>query len=100
MPAGRPTDGSAHVNRLSGQTEEKRRLKAILEVIAGDSSVQSACEELHVSEARFHELRRQALQSALDGLVPRSAGRPKAPVDAGPTRVEALEEEVQELRIE
>jgi|SRR5712672_897927 len=100
MPAGRPTQGSAHVDRLEGHTEEKRRLRAILEVIAGERSVQSACEELHVSEARFHELRGQALQSALDGLVPKSPGRPKAPVDTGPSRVQALEEEVQELRIE
>ena len=100
MPAGRPTDGSAHVDRLSGHTQEKQRLKAILEVISGERSVPSACEELHVSEARFHELRRQALQSALDGLVPKSPGRPKRPTEAGPSRVEELEAEVQELRIE
>jgi len=100
MPAGRPTEGSAHVEKLEGDVEEKRRLRAILEVIAGERSVGSACEELHVSEARFHELRRQALQSALDGLVPQSAGRPRSEEKMEPSRVQELEAEVQELRIE
>lgn len=101
MPAGRPTQGVEHVEKLEGEGEEKRRLKLILEVIAGGRSVVSACEELKVSEARFHELRRQALQSALDSLTPARAGRPaRAEAESTPSRVKELEEQVKELKIE
>jgi hypothetical protein len=53
---------------------------------------------MSVSEARFHTLRRQALQGALSGLAPRRIGRPPKPPPAGPSRVEQLEREAEELR--
>jgi len=100
MGKGRPPTGLGHVERLEGDAELKQRLKVILETLGGGLSVADACARLELSEARFHELRRQVLASALDGLTPGAAGRPRAEQDASPTRVEELEHEVQELRIE
>lgn len=100
MAAGRPGEGSAHVEKLEGDIEEKQRLKVILEVLAGHRSVREACRELRLSEARFHELRRQALQGALAALAPAPAGRPPREAAAAGSRVEELEGEVRDLRLE
>jgi hypothetical protein len=88
------------VERLEGPAELKRRLRVILETLGGECSVERACELLGVGEARFHELRRQVLASALGGLSPGAAGRPRRETESPASRVEELEREVQELRIE
>jgi len=54
-----------------------------------------------VSASRFHELRREALQAALDGLAPGAAGRPKhEDPSADQERLKALERENRELMLE
>jgi hypothetical protein len=76
---GRRPDGPEYVAKLHGPPDAKRRLEVILRTLAGTCRVQEACAELGVSAARFHQLRQEALQAALDGLTPRPAGRPAAP---------------------
>lgn len=99
--SGRPPDGVEHVERLEGADSSKQRLKVILETISGTKSVKEACAELSVSEARFHVLRRQALQAALEGIEPSSAGRPPAaPAEPAAERIERLEAETLRLRTE
>lgn len=100
MPAGRPTEGAAHVDKLDGDGQDKRRLKLILEVLAGNRSVGSACRELRLSKARFHELRRQALEGALAALAPAMPGRRRRNDEPSSARVEQLEGQVRELRLE
>ncbi len=100
MGAGRPSEGIGHVDRLEGSEEEKRRLRIVLETLSGERSVREACEALSVSESRFHEMRHEALQAALDGLVPGRAGRPAKMDEASTSRVAELEREVAELKIE
>jgi transposase-like protein len=101
MGAGRPPDGPKHANHLDGDDESKRRLRVVLETLSGERSVESACEELGVSASRFHELRREALQAALDGLAPGASGRPKRKdLEVDPKRLEALERENDELKFE
>jgi len=100
MPAGRPPGKTGHVEPLEGANEDKRRLRIILETVAGERSVQEACEQLGVSEARFHVLRRQALQAALDGLAPGAAGRPRRVEEVDSERVRELEHEVAELKVD
>jgi hypothetical protein len=101
MGAGRPPKRlGEHVERLEGSADIKRRLEVILETLAGERSVLEACELLDVGEARFHELRRQVLASALEGLAPGVVGRPRREDGVSPSRVEELEREVRELRIE
>jgi hypothetical protein len=88
------------VEQLEGSADLKRRLHVILETLAGLRSVGEACELLDLSEARFHQLRQQVLASALAGLTPGIAGRPREQEESPPSRVQELEREVQELRIE
>jgi len=100
MGAGRPPEGPKHVDKLDGDEEAKRRLRIVLETLSGERSVEEACADLGVSASRFHEMRREALQAALDGLAPGASGRPKRPAEVDPGRQAALEHENKELRLE
>jgi transposase len=73
---GRPTQGAAHVEKLEGEDAQKERLRLILQTLNGELTVKEAAEALGLSESRFHEVRDQALQAALDGLAPKPQGRP------------------------
>jgi len=97
---GRPPKGIGHVDGLTGPEEEKARLRVILRTITGEQTVREACRELGVSEARLHELRQRALQSALDGLLPGRPGRPRIEEPEEARRVRELKERVAELRDE
>jgi transposase len=101
MPAGRPPKGFGHVDGLEGPDELKTRLRVILATLTGELTVQEAAHQLGVSEARFHELRRESLQGALDGIAPGRPGRPRKkeePVER--LRVAELEREVDELKVD
>ena len=101
MGAGRPPDGWKHVDRLDGDDARKHRLRVVLETLSGERSIEQACEELGVSPSRFHEIRHEALQGALDGLAPGAPGRPqRADPAADPERRKALERENEELKRE
>jgi transposase len=97
MGAGRPPAGWKHIDNLNGAQEDKQRLRVILETVAGTTSVGEACSRLGVSEARFHVLRRQALEGALGGLAPGRPGRPVREDPAEPGRVAELERQVEDL---
>jgi len=98
--AGRPPKKLDHVEGLQGTEEEKRRLRVALETLTGDLTVREACRQLGVSEARFHELRREALQGALDRLAPGQAGRPRRLEPASERRIRELETLVRELEMD
>ena len=101
MNAGRPSDGWKHVDRLEGDSAQKQRLRVVLETLSGERSVEQACTDLRVSASRFHEIRREALQGALDGLAPGAAGRPvHADPAADAERLNALERDNLELKRE
>ena len=101
MGAGRPPDGWKHVERLEGSEAHKHRLRVVLETLSGTRTVEQACEELGVSASRFHELRHEALQGALDGLAPGPPGRPGHEDRAADAeRLRELERENQELKID
>ena len=105
MASGRPPKGLGHVDSLTGDAEEKKRLKTILATITGDLTVKEACERLGVSESWLHEIRRSALEGMLQGLAPRPPGRPakeRKPeeVERLEARVSWLEEELQVARLQ
>ena len=102
MGAGRRPAGVEHVERLTGDEEAKRRLRVILETLSGERGIEDACAELGVSASRFHELRREALESALRGLEPGVSGRPKRASDseASTERLAELERQNRELQLE
>jgi hypothetical protein len=101
MSKGRPPEGPQHVERLEGDELAKRRLRVILEAITGLKTVEEACEELRVSPSRFHELRKEALQAAMDGLSSGASGRPRRiEPEPDPKRLAELEKENEELKAE
>jgi transposase-like protein len=67
------------VDRLDGDASTKQRLRVILATLTGAMTVEEACRELEVGEARFHVLRHEALEGALSALSPKRPGRPAAP---------------------
>lgn len=97
----RPPSGPRLVHTLEGEDEAKLRLEVILGTISGELTIREACQQLGVGEARFHQLRRRALQAALVDLEPHQTGRPRRAEPAPEAeRVEALERRVQELETE
>jgi transposase-like protein len=100
MRHGRPPVGLGHVDRLQGSDDLKERLRVVLATITGDLSVEQACEHLGVGPSRLHEMRRQALEGALAGLMPARTGRPSAATDAKTDRERALEQKVQDLEVD
>jgi len=100
MSRGRPPKGAELVDGLESSTLAKDRLKVILQTIAGELSVVDACARLNISEARFHELRGEALRAAAAFLEPKPAGRPPQQTDAQAAETAALKEQIQELKIE
>jgi hypothetical protein len=96
----RPPDGLKHVDRLPGPESRKRRLRVILATLAGELPIAEACMRLGIGEARFHQLRRRVLAGAMAALGERPAGRPRKREEAAPGRLEALERENEQLRLE
>lgn len=97
MRRGRPPAGSAHVMTLVGSADDKHRLRVLLDVTAGELTVNKGCQRLGLSAARLHQLRRQALQGALDAMGPKPLGRPLAPVAPDADRVRELKQRVEHL---
>jgi hypothetical protein len=73
-------------------------LKVILETVAGTRTIAAACAELGICEAAFHELRKQAMAAAVEGLCPRPAGRPRKDADPEQRRIQELEAQVFHLK--
>ena len=102
MSGGRPTLGVDHVDSLSASEEEKLRVKTVLLTMTGELSVQGACARLGIGHTRFHELRREVLEGAVEGA---RAGRPGRPAKEEPPeamkvrrlerRIATLEEELE-----
>jgi transposase-like protein len=97
----RPTSGEKMLDPLPGTAEAKARLAAIMATMSGEKSIPEACAELGIGEARFHEMRKEFLASALGLLERKTAGRkPAEAAEATPERVAELKEEVQTLQVE
>lgn len=94
---GRKPLATGHVARLTGSPHAKQRLTAVLKTLSGEWTISQACAELAIHAAYFHTLRHEWLQSAVELLEPKPAGRP--PQAAGPVpddeRVARLERELQ-----
>lgn len=100
MRTGRPPLGSAHVVGLDGDRNQKKRLRVILESLSGELTIADACKRLTIGESRFHELRHQVLQSALDALAPRAPGRKPKAVRVDPEELDFVRRENGWLREE
>ena len=73
----------------------------ILASLTGVITVEEACRELGVGEARFHVLRREALEGALSALAPRRSGRPPAPEPSAEERqLTELRQKIEYLKLD
>lgn len=97
---GRRPRGPECVDNLTGSATAKERLKIVLEVIAGRCRVTEACHKLGISEARFHQLKNEALAGAMTALEPGHAGRPPRVPSPAEEQVRLLEHKLQEQAIE
>lgn len=95
----RKTSAKQLIENLEAEPTIKVQLQAILDVLAGTKNVADACAELGVSEATFHRMKERALTAALEGLVPKAAGRPPKPEET-PTEVEELKKELLRARMD
>jgi hypothetical protein len=98
MARGRPISGVALVDRLPGPRVVRHRLRVILATLTGTCTLHEACAQLGIERARLHRLRQQALQGALDALMPRGRGRPRRAWD-GPARAGGCEARIRELEL-
>jgi uncharacterized membrane protein YccC len=97
---GRRPSGPEYVQKLHGSIEAKERLLVILETLFDRCRVLEACARLGIAETRFHYIRLDALQAALESLELRPAGRPPRVDPASAARIRELEAQVQTLEIE
>ena len=100
MAGGRPPGGARLVDGLDGSPGAKKRLRVILQTLAGERTVRSACQELGVSEAGFHKLRSSWMQDALGSLEPKPQGRPPKQKSPEEERSEELQSRVKTLEME
>lgn len=97
---GRHPVGPEYVSKLQGSATAKERLQVILETMVEDCRVSEACRQLGIGPVRFHVLRQEMMQAALDSLEARPVGRPPRVEPGSAARIRELEEEVQRLQIE
>jgi transposase-like protein len=74
---GRKPQGAELVETLIGSQHAKLRLKAFLETLSGEASVDEVCEQLGICQSRFFEQRTAWLHDSIGLLEPRVPGRPR-----------------------
>ena len=95
---GRYPSGPEYVDHLEGSPQAKQRLRVVLETMTGKYRVQEACQLLDICEQRFHQLRAELLQAALQHLEAKPTGRPRRP--PLPVEAEAIREELADMELE
>ena len=93
---GRHAAGPAYAERLDGSELACRRMRVVLETIAGTKRVTEACAELDICHQRFETIRQEALQAGVAALELQPAGRPRK-TGAADAEVARLRERVAEV---
>jgi hypothetical protein len=94
---GRTPVGPELAEQLEGSPLARRRVRVILETLAGTTRVKDACGELEVCEQRFETLRTTAIQAGIDALEPKPAGRPPKVPSEAEAEIARLRERIAEL---
>jgi hypothetical protein len=97
---GRWPAGPEYVDKLEGSPQTKRRLRVILQTLTGELRVQQAMEMLDIGEVYFNQLRRRALQGALEAIEPRPAGRPSRTATPLARQIDALRRELEQTKLD
>jgi hypothetical protein len=94
---GRRPVGPELAERLDGSAEAGRRMRVILETIAGTRRVHQACAELGICEQRFEALRATAIRAGVAALEARPVGRPPKVLSAAQAEIMRLEGRIADL---
>ena len=94
---GRRPVGPELAEQLEGSAVARRRMRVVLETIAGSRRVQAACEELGICEQRFETLRATAIKAGITALESRPMGRPPKVLTEAQAEIVRLQERIVEL---
>lgn len=94
---GRRPVGPELAEQLEGSAEACRRMRVVLETIAGVRRVVEACEELGICEQRFETLRATAISAGVAALETRPTGRPPKGLTEAQAEIARLKGRVAEL---
>jgi hypothetical protein len=94
---GRRPVGPELAEQLEGSAEARRRMRVVLETIAGVRRVREACAELAICEQRFETLRATAIAAGVAALEAKPTGRPPKVLSEAQTEIARLEARVAEL---
>jgi hypothetical protein len=89
--------GPELASQLEGSAQACRRVRVILETIAGTQRVHEACEQLGICEQRFETIRVTAIQAAIAALESRPMGRPPKVLTEAHAEIARLQKRVEEL---
>jgi Helix-turn-helix domain len=94
---GRRPVGPELAEQLEGSAVACRRMRVVLETIAGVRRVQEACEQLGICEQRFETVRATAIQAGIVALEARPMGRPPKVLSEAQAQIARLQARVAEL---
>jgi hypothetical protein len=103
MPSrrGRPHQGAELVEKLDECSDEARqRLKVIVQTLAGEITVEQACEILNINRSAFNKLRSQFIANAAALLEPKKPGRKKREVSVEQMENQKLRAENERLKFQ
>ena len=103
MPSrrGRPHQGAQLVEKLEECSDEARqRLKVIVQTLAGEITVEEACEILNINRSAFNKLRTGFIANAVHLLEPKKPGRKKREVSAEQMENQKLRAENERLKFQ
>jgi hypothetical protein len=98
---GRPREGAELVEKLDDCSEQARsRLKVIFQTLAGEVTVEHACQALGIRRSAFNKLRSGFIENAVELLEPKTPGRKKKILTPEQVENQRLREEIERLKFE
>lgn len=95
--AGRKPQGWKLIDALEGDARDKARVKAFLQTLSGECTVDEACAALGLHPSWFFDLRNRWLQDSLNALA-RPLGRPAKRTEVDEGEVAELRRQMRELQ--